>query len=86
MPSGASRFVNSRTRYRARGPFAGLANGILRAVEGTTGTPIFPVSLQLGAGRYAVDLGVNLYGPALCTAGYLLGAAYRAASTPSAAR
>ena len=53
----------------------GILFGVLLTVEGGAGVHIFPAALQLGAGRYAGDLGVNVYGLALCTAGYLVGAA-----------
>ena len=45
-----------------------------REVEGVAGAPIFPEWLDLGVGIYADDLGVNVYGLLVCTAGYLLGA------------
>ena len=52
----------------------GLLFGILRVMESALSTQIFPDWVMIGAGRYAVDLGVNVYGLMLCTAGYLLGA------------
>jgi hypothetical protein len=52
----------------------GLLIGIGRTLEGATGTSLFPAWLQLGTGKYALDLGLNVYGLALCTIGYLLGA------------
>ncbi|MGD1952395.1 MAG: Na+/proline symporter [Leptolyngbyaceae cyanobacterium] len=52
----------------------GLTFGILRVLESALGTQIFPDWVLIGAGRYAVDLGVNVYGLMLCTAGYLVGA------------
>lgn len=52
----------------------GLVFGVLRVAENVIGAPIFPAWVSLGTGRYAVDLGVNIYGLLLCTAGYLLGA------------
>ncbi|WP_035990851.1 Na+/proline symporter [Leptolyngbya sp. KIOST-1] len=52
----------------------GLGFGVLRVAENVIGAPIFPAWMSLGTGRYAVDLGVNIYGLLLCTAGYLLGA------------
>jgi SSS family solute:Na+ symporter len=52
----------------------GLTFGVLRVLEGALGTEIFPAGLAIGGGRYALDLGINVYGLLLCTAGYLLGA------------
>ena len=52
----------------------GLVIGIGRTLEGATGASLFPAWLQLGTGKYALDLGLNVYGLALCTAGYSLGA------------
>jgi solute:Na+ symporter, SSS family len=63
----------------------GLLFGLLRVAENVIAAPIFPAWVSLGSGRYAIDLGVNVYGLLLCTAGYLLGAAlgrWRAKSTP----
>lgn len=53
----------------------GLIFGILRVLESALSTQIFPDWVLIGAGKYAVDLGVNVYGLMLCTAGYLIGAA-----------
>lgn len=52
----------------------GLTFGVLRVVESALGTTIFPAWMSLGAGKYAIDLGVNVYGLMLCTAGFLMGA------------
>ena len=52
----------------------GLTFGVLRVLEGALGTEIFPPGLAIGGGRYALDLGINVYGLLLCIAGYLLGA------------
>ena len=52
----------------------GLSFGIFRVLESTLSITIFPTWMSLGAGRYAIDLGVNVYGLILCTAGYLIGA------------
>ncbi len=51
----------------------GLLFGVLRVVEGVTGASLFPDWIALGGGKYALDLGVNLYGLLLCCGGYLLG-------------
>jgi SSS family solute:Na+ symporter len=53
----------------------GLLFGVLLTVESATGMSILPAAFDVGMGKYADDLGVNLYGLAICTAGYLLGAA-----------
>ena len=52
----------------------GLAFGILRAVETFAHVSIFPATLALGEGKYALDLGVNVYGLLICTVGFLAGA------------
>jgi len=51
----------------------GIVLGVLRVAENVIGAPLFPAWVSLGSGKYAVDLGVNIYGLLLCTAGYLLG-------------
>jgi Na+/proline symporter len=51
----------------------GLIFGILRVVENALSLSIFPAWVSVGDGKYALDLGVNLYGLAICTLGYLLG-------------
>ncbi len=56
----------------------GLILGALMTVESATGVTIFPAILDVGSGKYADDLGVNIFGLVLCTAGYLVGAAIRA--------
>lgn len=52
----------------------GLALGIVRVLESAWGQALLPAWVSLGGGKYAVDLGVNVYGLLLCTAGYLIGA------------
>ena len=54
--------------------WTGLGLGVLMTVESATGLEIFPAWIEIGTGRYADDLGVNVYGLLACTAGYLLGA------------
>ncbi len=54
--------------------WTGLALGVLMTVESATGIEVFPGWIEIGTGRYADDLGVNVYGLLACTAGYLLGA------------
>jgi hypothetical protein len=51
----------------------GLILGILLVVEGITTTSFIPSFVDVGVGKYADDLGVNLYGLILCTLGYLCG-------------
>lgn len=53
----------------------GLTFGVMRVLEGALGTTLFPDWLSIGGGKYALDLGVNVYGLIICVAGYLLGAA-----------
>lgn len=52
----------------------GLIFGILRVLENAFQAEIFPTWMALGTGKYAIDLGVNVYGLILCIIGYLLGA------------
>ena len=52
----------------------GLAFGIGLTLEGAFGIELFPAWVDVGSGKYADDLGVNIYGLMLCTAGYLAGA------------
>jgi SSS family solute:Na+ symporter len=52
----------------------GLVFGVIKTVESATGVPIFPEWINIGSGKYADDLGINVYGLTFCTTGYLLGA------------
>jgi len=52
----------------------GVAIGVVRAVETFGQLHIFSASLALGTGPFALDLGVNAWGVALCTAGFGAGA------------
>lgn len=52
----------------------GLVLGTILAVETITGDAILPSWIDVGSGDYADDLGANLWGLGLCTAGYLAGA------------
>ena len=65
----------------------GLAFGVAKTVEAATAARLFPAWLDIGAGGYADDLGINVWGLALCTAAYLLGAlvAPRRAAAPRGA-
>ncbi|MEQ8196121.1 MAG: hypothetical protein RIB59_16690 [Rhodospirillales bacterium] len=51
----------------------GLILGISVTLESALGISIFPAWIDIGMGKYADDLGVNLYGLAVCTAGFLFG-------------
>lgn len=62
----------------------GLALGVLVALEGALGVSIFPAWIDLGTGPYADDLGVNVFGLALCTAGYLVGTRFSSEAQPAA--
>ncbi|MCZ6849172.1 MAG: Na+/proline symporter, partial [Alphaproteobacteria bacterium] len=53
----------------------GLVLGVLVTLEATLGMAIFPAWIDIGSGKYADDLGVNVWGLMICTAGYLAGAA-----------
>jgi len=52
----------------------GVIIGALRVVEGAANITIFDEFMHLGTGKYAKDLGVNVFGLLLCTTLYLLGA------------
>jgi Na+/proline symporter len=52
----------------------GVALGVVRAVETFGQVHIYPASLALGSGPFALDLGVNAWGLALCTIGFGFGA------------
>lgn len=52
----------------------GVAIGVVRTIETFAQVSIFPASLALGAGRFALDLGVNVFGLTICTAGFFAGA------------
>jgi hypothetical protein len=53
----------------------GLLFGVLVTLEAALGTAIFPAWIDIGSGKYADDFGVNVWGLAICTLGYLAGAA-----------
>jgi hypothetical protein len=48
----------------------------VRAIETFAHVDILPVALSLGAGKFALDLGVNVWGLVTCTTGYLVGASW----------
>ena len=62
----------------------GLILGILRAVETFAHVSIFPAGLALGTGKYALDLGVNVYGLLICTIGFFVGAVLMPHANPRA--
>jgi len=53
----------------------GLTFGVMRVIESATGSSLFPEAMSIGSGKYALDLGVNIYGLLICVSGYLIGAA-----------
>ena len=65
-PAGAASF------HLAFWPGVGL--GVTRAVETFSHAHVLPPGLALGSGPFALDLGVNAWGLAVCTLGYVAGA------------
>lgn len=53
--------------------WTGLSLGVLRVIESAFSVHIFPEWIAIGTGKYALDLGINVYGLILCTLGFLLG-------------
>ncbi|MGB7756118.1 MAG: Na+/proline symporter [Salinisphaera sp.] len=51
----------------------GLAIGVLKAVDVFSDITVFPSFVDIGTGAYAEDLGINVWGLAICTAGFLCG-------------
>jgi len=51
----------------------GILFGVIMTLEGAMGLQIVPAWVDIGVGKYADDLGVNLWGVGLCTLGFLLG-------------
>ncbi len=65
---------------RGAGPLAfhlafwpGVAIGVVRGAETFAGLHLLPASLALGSGEFALDLGANVWGLLLCTAGFVAG-------------
>jgi hypothetical protein len=56
----------------------------LLTIESAVGVSIFPSWIDLGTGVYADDFGVTVFGLALVTLGFLLGAAVAALVSGSA--
>jgi len=53
----------------------GIIFGIIMTLEGAIGLQIVPAWIDIGVGKYADDLGVNLWGVGICTIGFLAGCA-----------
>ena len=53
----------------------GILLGVIMTLEGAMGLQIVPASVDIGVGKYADDLGVNLWGVGICTLGFLAGCA-----------
>ena len=47
--------------------------GIIMTLEGAMGLQIVPAWADIGVGKYADDLGVNLWGVGISTIGFLIG-------------
>ncbi len=52
----------------------GLGFGVVKTVESAAGVRILPAWIDIGTGPYADDLGLNVYGLMLCTAGFVAAA------------
>jgi len=63
----------------------GFAIGVLRAIETFAHVAVFPAWVALGSGKFALDLGVNVWGAAICVAGFCLGAAWGKGKLPALA-
>ncbi len=59
----------------------GILFGIGLTIEGATGVSLFPTWVDVGVGRYADDLGVNICGLLICTSGFLLGCLFSGRET-----
>lgn len=51
----------------------GILIGVIMTLEGAMGMQIVPAWVDIGVGKYADDLGVNLWGVGICTLGFLTG-------------
>ena len=51
----------------------GILFGVIMTLEGAMGIQIVPSWIDIGVGKYADDLGVNLWGVGICTIGFLIG-------------
>lgn len=64
----------------------GVAIGVLLVAQKFLGLEVIPNWIDLGNGKYAQTLGINVWGLMLCTGGYLIGAAVNvSAPAPEAA-
>ncbi|NQV79525.1 MAG: Na+/proline symporter [Alphaproteobacteria bacterium] len=64
----------------------GLLFGVLLTLESALGIAIFPTWVDLGTGVYADDFGVNVFGLALVTTGFVFGAVVSAVVSGPAMR
>jgi len=51
----------------------GIILGVIMTLEGAVGLQIVPAWIDIGVGKYADDLGANLWGVGICTIGFLIG-------------
>lgn len=64
----------------------GVTIGVLLVAQKFLGLEVIPDWVDIGSGKYAQTLGINVWGLMLCTGGYLLGAAVKvSAPEPKAA-
>ncbi len=64
----------------------GVLVGVLLVIQKFVGLEVIPDWVDIGQGKYAQTLGINLWGLLMCTSGYLVGAALSvAAPEPDAA-
>jgi len=63
----------------------GVAIGVLKIIEAFGGVSVFPSSINIGVGSYAQDLGINVWGLAVCTTGFLIGSLIGSRRSVSAA-
>ncbi len=59
----------------------GILLGIIMTLEGAVGLQIVPAWVDIGVGKYADDLGVNIWGVGICTLGFLVGCIIELASS-----
>jgi solute:Na+ symporter, SSS family len=59
----------------------GIVFGVIMTLEGAMGIQIVPAWIDIGVGKYADDLGVNLWGVGICTLGFLTGCVIELART-----
>lgn len=54
----------------------GIVLGVLLVLESFLDVTLFPSWIEIGAGKYAKTLGINVFGLVVCTTGYAMGALY----------